>query len=831
MDHWGDPWADDADTNTKSPTKSEEVKTPPPTQTNAPVLLNGFLDDAGWGAAGEEDDFGGWASSTDVEEQKGTVLETRVEDAEPTAIADELPDTNGYHGMAETGGFDLVDEGWGNTEDGEELSKEPDNVVSEASDSATTIQPDDNRERISTDFSDALHPEDDLSTRPSTSPSDISHNEAPTESPRTSFEDERNAGKAVEASAGSIHEDIEEVKGVVEDAEEAATGAKATATGGSDSDDFGDFEEDLEVEDASTEEPLRISGQDQGKEEISLQQETAPETSIHTRSVSITGLDIDSSLFTQLFSPTKASEKVTEAPEDPVHSTSTRKAWYRLTRKQTMREFNSGGDENNYVRVTWANSRIRTDVTKIVSRWANEDRVSGRGPGNRASFFWDQPAKTEHQTPVAHLRKKSIIPSAAPMRPANQNSQPLATNVPAAFDWSSPSTVTQDPWKQDNGGVRSVSSPLAAQPITVSKVKVQENRPVSMDFTPKPDVPTNHKKTASLISPIPQEIRSHTPPAPVNHTPGPSAVVDPWGDLGSLDTDATSKPTEGTVEDDDDWGEMVESPAVSTPNPAEFSSQNSSRDPTLSTPATTPKSVKSLARQPTPPKHASPIVRLKGTVSPTSAIFGPTSYVPASVEQGPIGPGLLKPARRNTPERSNAVHTSVSSMDEILSTNVEAPKPRIDDAEDFSAFESGDPQAATGLKLEDEFSMFESSTPKKTILAEPTTPTSPKVVSTPIHASADPWAEADFSFFESAAPPPAPAPNNPLSPSDPFSVFETPAPAPAPFQRTPPRPKTPPPQMPLTGATNAAQRRKAEEDEIIRNIVMGLPDLGYMLRR
>ena len=108
---------------------------------------------------------------------------------------------------------------------------------------------------------------------------------------------------------------------------------------------------------------------------------------------------------------------------------------------------------------------------------------------------------------------------------------------------------------------------------------------------------------------------------------------------------------------------------------------------------------------------------------------------------------------------------------------------------------------------------------------------------TPVQASTDSWVDADFSFFESALSGAAPQqPSQTQDPSDPLSFFDTPAPistrpAAKLFSRSPPRDTTPPPIQPLTNATGSLQRRKAEEDQIISDILRDLPDLSYMLRR
>jgi hypothetical protein len=108
---------------------------------------------------------------------------------------------------------------------------------------------------------------------------------------------------------------------------------------------------------------------------------------------------------------------------------------------------------------------------------------------------------------------------------------------------------------------------------------------------------------------------------------------------------------------------------------------------------------------------------------------------------------------------------------------------------------------------------------------------------TPVQASADSWADADFSFFESALPGAAPQqPSQTQDPSDPLSFFDTPAPTSTRptsnlISRSPPRDSMPPPLQPLINATGSLERRKAEEDQIIIDILSGLPNLSYMLRR
>ena len=57
-----------------------------------------------------------------------------------------------------------------------------------------------------------------------------------------------------------------------------------------------------------------------------------------------------------------------ETPDSPISSISSRKLWYRLTRPETLREFNLGNDDKSYTRVTWQKSEVRAmEVTNAGS--------------------------------------------------------------------------------------------------------------------------------------------------------------------------------------------------------------------------------------------------------------------------------------------------------------------------------------------------------------------------------------------------------------------------------------------------------------------------------
>ncbi|KAF2465146.1 uncharacterized protein BDR25DRAFT_396358 [Lindgomyces ingoldianus] len=793
MDHWGDPWADNGDTT--SPQK-DEIKTPLPLPTGA-VLLGGFIDDAQWGSS---------------------------EHDEPLEVV-------------RRDGMD--DGGWGS------LAEEQENIVSEASDSATTIQPDDIPDLSSHDFPGVPKVDDDLSTRPSTSPSDVSQTDAPVESPRTSFEDERRT---------FIPEDYEE-KAKEPDACCPVLGS--SANGSSEDDDFGEFEDDHHE---NNEPPWKDEIPSRDSSEIPKQaylghvrdslQDTLPKRAV-IETPAFIAPDSELFLVAQLFPPPKPREELPTTPDDPISTTSARKAWYRLTRKQTMREFNSGNDDDNYVRVTWETSHIRSEVTKIVGRWASEDLISGRGQAGGAGFNWDhRPSPTPNMTSI-HPYKKSSIPTTSPIRPTKQVVQPFSTNVPAAsFSWSSTPSASQDPSQQRNPSVRSTSSPFASKRIPEARAQGHEVRSVSVDLTNRGPQQPYHRRTATSFPFAATKTNAPKPPLPAGQAssiligdtpipgtrvvteqpavsfrnPKPSMDAVSLHDIDHLENKSKLAPV--ATDDEDDWGEMVESPATSIPPPLPENEPAGNPPESTSTPSTTPKATRPSPSQPPSSRHASPIVRLKSTVSPTSARFGFQGLPPQTTEIGPIGPQLLKPVSKSansTPEKTRARPRASSKSEELEYQKPAPPNFYTSESDGFSDFESSVPPP---MNLE---------TPPSPVASTPPPPPPPPPPNE--HLPSDPFSEADFSLFESTLPTTTVTLTGPraLDPSDPFSIFESAPPIPnipsAPFTRPLPQPVTPPPKLPLTGASNSAQRRKAEEDEIVRTIVNGLPDLGYMLKR
>lgn len=101
--------------------------------------------------------------------------------------------------------------------------------------------------------------------------------------------------------------------------------------------------------------------------------------------------------------------------------------------------------------------------------------------------------------------------------------------------------------------------------------------------------------------------------------------------------------------------------------------------------------------------------------------------------------------------------------------------------------------------------------------------------------SEDPWANADFSFFESpsTAPTSVPASKPSSYTSKPFPFASKPiavAPKATPTLNNTKAIEPTPPQVPSAPPVGRKSKAELEQDKIVRHIINGLPDLSYMLR-
>ena len=279
-------------------------------------------------------------------------------------------------------------------------------------------------------------------------------------------------------------------------------------------------------------------------------------------------------------------------PHDSFSSTEERKMWYRLSRYGPMRKHESGDDEN-YVRVNWTKSQIREETLKVVARWIEEDRISGRvvlgGASKAGSIFgWNDskpnPASidlafaernsrkknpsvssvsvaeiprewpkgltrnrsTSNSHSISKTRRKSSAKSINIMEKSDVEKEKVSEPAVLAFGWSS-NTI---PDKHERRTGQSQSSHKAADfttGITSASKSISSNPPLPITSSPR------SSESASKSSDVPLENSAFE-----NHL---AAIISPT--MKNVTSNAIPPKA---VDTDDDWGEMMSSPVVaSTP--------------------------------------------------------------------------------------------------------------------------------------------------------------------------------------------------------------------------------------------------------------------------
>ncbi|KZF20266.1 hypothetical protein L228DRAFT_25256 [Xylona heveae TC161] len=132
---------------------------------------------------------------------------------------------------------------------------------------------------------------------------------------------------------------------------------------------------------------------------------------------------VDLSHINQIFPVTSDEQTpLSDIPDETISSTSNRKVWYRITRKETMREENFA-DESNYVKIRWNDSKVRRDVNKRVEKWIGEDRsLRGFGFGfglhsgarARNIFKWSENSK-DVSSGMGRSRSQTTASGPAPL--------------------------------------------------------------------------------------------------------------------------------------------------------------------------------------------------------------------------------------------------------------------------------------------------------------------------------------------------------------------------------------------------------------------------------
>ncbi|CAG8982010.1 hypothetical protein HYALB_00004879 [Hymenoscyphus albidus] len=472
-------------------------------------------------------------------------------------------------------------------------------------------------------------------------------------------------------------------------------------------------------------------------------------------------------------------------PHDSFASTEERRIWYRLSRYGPMRQHNTRDDEN-YVRVNWKQSQVRDETLKVVARWIEEDRISGRvilGGGSKAGsiFGWNDPNAKPASISAAFAERKSRKKSestsaAAPVdvprewpkglvkdRSATQGRTSSAsrrrtsvksttsvdeakrektTPFPVAnFGWnpeshgeSSKKVSSRPSSSHKRSGLKSSvssatkgSSPKQKRPSR-SQHSSTGSVPKVGDLAPQTLFPAT--KLETILSP------SFAKPALPRIQPVQPAPIQPVKQV----------PDSFNDEEDEDWGEMISSPvAVAVP----VLPLNSLRHK----------------------KSQSLVGNVSSMRSPTAATILPVNS-----------------------------HRPSMSLDQILSPTQPSPQ-----SSNFVPVTNSVPTL------------------------QPFSP-APAVHGSSSNTVNDPWASADFSFFDSPAPASVPASMSKTIASR-ATTNPNSASIPSPLKSSSLAATTgvpiPSPGTPSTRRT----KEEMEQDRIVQGVLKSLPDLSYMFKR
>ncbi|KAK6514091.1 hypothetical protein TWF506_008515 [Arthrobotrys conoides] len=230
-----------------------------------------------------------------------------------------------------------------------------------------------------------------------------------------------------------------------------------------------------------------------------------------------------------------------------ISTTSQRKAWYKLIRKESARNSIQGED---VLRVRWTGSETQKKVHETVKRWISEDRIGGRTMlGRNASgagmFDWNSSSpRSSAMSPT----KSGFHPPKSRFEPAKRMStsikSPTSPRSPS-FGWSS----TQSPrdqtfgWSSGSPSTNSKSSAaspkLASPPGVSSPVSNSTFPPIS---SPRHAAAPRHTSSSSVDIPRPKPTPSSNRPTSMFIEPGPKSL---FGELSIAEMRAP--PTRASV--------------------------------------------------------------------------------------------------------------------------------------------------------------------------------------------------------------------------------------------------------------------------------------------
>ncbi|KAL3423135.1 hypothetical protein PVAG01_04883 [Phlyctema vagabunda] len=638
------------------------------------------------------------------------------------------------------------------------------------------------------------------SSRSSSAPSDHSHHDeqALPDSPRTSLDEEQGRSQPLR-KVSKVHELVQHFDSII--AQQLPGQDTITRTTPDpvdhqsdevdrepedDMDDFGDFG-DYE-EGISDEEPSPSS------EFNGLQESTGDDVvvSASRKDHGPVTFNIDiNSIESLCLGAAAATKETVFVPDTIIHDTfqsvEQRKTWYRVSRYGTMRKYNSG-DDDNYKRVKWNTSDVRDETLKVVARWMEEDRISGRvvlGGGSKGSslFGWNDskqgPVPINSALADKHKAKKSQV------------SINTASEVPR--EWPQISSRRTSIHEQKR---RRSSSKGLQQFKELKSMDSQSEETLVADFGwNMPPKDPRGTKAQSLVSHVPI-----SNPNLISEAQPMSSEVIP--DRSAPESDKTSSPVKGAKERTNS----------STRNTTPVSVSKPSTQPSTTRPMILAPSSDAMRAQPDIASRKEKNV-IDGDDGWGEMISSPTLAPMAAMATFPPQRGLRH-------KKSISLNESSSSTSFGLITESQIPRPQSSQANEAAMdFSTISPTIQTS-RMQAQFVKVFDSSPQTTSLT--TDQKSDRAIAASTGDNQDPWASADFSFFDKGPPVATASTSASKSANQPHM----------PLAKRASRATTATPVHAASNQKTVSSKTKGEfeQERVVRSIVDALPDLSYMLR-
>jgi hypothetical protein len=264
-----------------------------------------------------------------------------------------------------------------------------------------------------------------------------------------------------------------------------------------------------------------------------------------------TPLSIPLPLIDQLFGSIRVAENLLEPKSALISTSSVRKAWYRLSRPETLRGFNSGDTDGNYVRVTWPKSGIRNHTINVVSKLVTEDLNHTKEEplsGSTVLFNWNaanEPAEPVQEPPnlkdVSRYAVKATTHGRNRSLPATSFAAP---EPPIVFSWSA-LPAEGSVWADYSLSEGPSAWPTSGQLSSIKDEQSQHKRAVTISG---PTIQATGTSRSGLSFDFLKE--------PAGNCPVLSSA-----ELPMLMTTDGNTPHQNDLpeKEDDDWGEMMQS--------------------------------------------------------------------------------------------------------------------------------------------------------------------------------------------------------------------------------------------------------------------------------